>query len=80
MNQIADQAAAGIERTRRYVRLLDGLRAFVQAEREAAQEKLFEVWRQPLADRLNKGLSQRFIRLEPGPEQGTLWAYTDGGD
>lgn len=80
MNQIADQAAAGIERTRRYARLLDGLRAFVQAEREAAQEKLFEVWRQPLADRLNKGLSQRFIRLEPGPEQGTLWAYTDGGD
>ena len=80
MTQSAEKAAAGIERTRRYARLLDGLRAFVQAEREAAQEKLFEVWRQPLADRLGKGLSQRFIRLEPGPEQGTLWAYTDGGE
>ena len=80
MTQSAEKAAAGIERTRRHARLLDGLRAFVRAEREAAQEKLFEVWRQPLADRLGKGLSQRFIRLEPGPEQGTLWAYTDGGE
>ena len=80
MHQPADKAAAALDRARRHARLLDGLRAFVQAEREAAQEKLFEVWRQPLADRLGKGLCQRFLKLEPGPEQGTLWAYTDGGD
>lgn len=79
MNQPADNASA-TDRTRRHARLLDGLRAFVQAERAAAQEKLFEVWRQPLADRLAKGLCQRFLKLETGPEQGTLWAYTDGGD
>jgi DNA replication ATP-dependent helicase Dna2 len=80
MHQPADKAAAGLERARRHARLLDGLRAFVRAEREAAQEKLFEVWRQPLADRLSKGLSQRFLKLEAGPEQGTLWAYVDDGE
>lgn len=80
MLQPPDKAAAALERARRHARLLDGLRAFVQAERAAAQEKLFEVWRQPLADRLSKGLSQRFLKLEPGPEQGTLWAYVDDGE
>ncbi len=80
MHQPADKAAAALDRARRHARLLDGLRAFVQAEREAAQEKLFEVWRQPLADRLGKGLSQRFLKLEAGPEQGTLWAYVDDGE
>jgi len=84
MNQPPDQAAARAaaraERARRHARLLDGLRAFVRAEREAAQEKLFEVWRQPLADRLAKGLSQRFLRLEAGPENGTIWAWHDGSD
>lgn len=80
MHQPPDKAAAAPDRARRHARLLDGLRAFVQAEREAAQEKLFEVWRQPLADRLGKGLSQRFLKLEAGPEQGTLWAYVDDGE
>lgn len=80
MHQPTDKAAAALDRARRHARLLDGLRAFVQAEREAAQEKLFEVWRQPLADRLSKGLSQRFLKLEAGPEQGTLWAYVDDGE
>jgi len=82
--QPAEPAAPAAERARqrshRYARLLDGLRAFVRAEREAAQEKLFEVWRQPLADRLAKGMSQRFLRLENGPESGTVWAYHDGSD
>ena len=80
MNEPADKQTARDARTRRHARLLDGLRAFVQAEREAAQERLFEVWRQPLADRLAKGQCQRFLKLEPGPESGTLWAYTDGSD
>lgn len=87
MTDPADKAAAAAataerarQRSHRYAHLLDGLRAFVQAEREAAQEQLFEVWRQPLPDRLAKGLCQRFLKLENGPDTGTVWAYTDGTD
>lgn len=80
MTQEENKAIAGAERARRHARLLDGLRDFVAREREAAQEKLLEVWRQPLHDRLAKGLSQRFLRLEAGPEKGTAWAWLDGGD
>lgn len=71
---------ANAERVRRQARLLDGLREFVAREREAAQEKLVEVWRQPLSDRLAKGLCQRFLRIEAGPEKGTAWAWLDGGE
>lgn len=74
-----DDADAGA-RQRRHARLIDGLREFVAREREAAQERLLEVWRQPLADRLARGLSQRFLRLEAGPEKGTAWAWLDGGE
>ena len=73
-------ATAGAERARRQARLLEGLRSFVAREREAAQQDLLDTWRQPLPDRLAKGLSQRFLRLEAGPEQGTAWAYPDGGE
>lgn len=68
------------QRARRHARLLDGLRAFVHNERVAAQDRLLEVWRQPLPDRLAKGLAQGFLRIEPGPESGTAWAYPDGGE
>lgn len=74
-----DDADAGA-RQRRHARLIDGLREFVAREREAAQERLLELWRQPLADRLERGLSQRFLRLEAGPEKGTAWAWLDGGE
>jgi len=77
MTQDTDNAAA---RARRHARLLDGLRGFVAREREAALQKLLDVWRQPLPDRLAKGLCQRFLRLEAGPEKGTAWAYLDGGE
>jgi len=73
-------ATAGAERARRQARLLEGLRSFVAREREAAQQYLLDTWRQPLPDRLAKGLSQRFLRIEAGPEQGTAWAYPDGGE
>src|SRR4051812_25023862 len=72
------RAGADLARPHRYARLLDGLRSFVHNERMAAQENLLEVWRQPLADRLAKGLAQRFVKLEAGPESGTAWAYPDG--
>ena len=74
------QPTAGAERARRQARLLEGLRSFVAREREAAQQDLLDTWRQPLPDRLAKGLSQRFLRIEAGPEQGTAWAYPDGGE
>ena len=68
------------DRARRYARLLDGLRAFVHNERAAAQDRLLEVWRQPLPDRLAKGQSQGFLQIEAGPESGTAWAYPDKGE
>lgn len=80
MTQEDNNANAGAERARRHARLLDGLREFVAREREAAQEKLLEVWRQPLHDRLAKGLSQAFLHLEAGPEKNTAWATTCGSE
>jgi DNA replication ATP-dependent helicase Dna2 len=80
MTQENNKAIATAERARRQARLLDGLRSFVAREREAAQQNLLDVWRQPLFDRLAKGLSQRFLSIEAGPEKGTAWAYLDGGE
>ncbi|KQQ88592.1 DEAD/DEAH box helicase [Massilia sp. Leaf139] len=78
MTQDDHRAIASAECARRQARLLHGLREFVAREREAAQQKLYEVWQQPLHDRLAKGLSQQFLRLEAGPEKGTAWAYVGG--
>ena len=80
MKQENTNAIAGEQRARRQARLLDGLRLFVAREREAAQQNLLDVWRQPLADRLAKGVCQRFLHIEAGPEKGTAWAYPDGGE
>jgi DNA replication ATP-dependent helicase Dna2 len=60
--------------------VLDELRAFVHRERDAARDYLLQAWSQPLADKLAKGLSQRFLRLEAGAEAGTIWAYPDHGE
>lgn len=75
---VTGQAGGGADRARRYASLLEGLHTFVRNERAAAQERLLEAWRQPLPDRLAKGTAQRFLRIEPGPESGTAWAYPDG--
>jgi len=80
MTQDASKTIADTATERRRARLLDGLREFVAREREAAQQQLYDIWRQPLPDRLAKGLSQRFLRLEAGPEKSTVWAYVDGGE
>ena len=80
MTQDASKAIAGAEKARRHARLIEGLRGFVAREREAALQNLLDVWRQPLPDRLAKGLSQGFLRLEAGPEKGTAWAWLDGGE
>jgi DNA replication ATP-dependent helicase Dna2 len=80
MTQDPSKAIAGADKARRHARLLEGLRSFVAREREAAQQNLLDVWRQPLLERLAKGLTQGFLRLEAGPETGTAWAYLGGGE
>jgi hypothetical protein len=72
--------AAATPARQRSSQVLDELRAFVHRERDAAQAQLMETWSQPLADKLAKGLSQRLLRLEAGPDAGTVWAYPDRGD
>jgi DNA replication ATP-dependent helicase Dna2 len=60
--------------------VLDELRAFVHRERDAALDYLLQTWSQPLQDKLAKGLSQRFLRLEAGAEPGTINAWPDHGE
>ncbi|HET7866560.1 MAG TPA: ATP-binding protein [Burkholderiaceae bacterium] len=60
--------------------LLEQLLAFVLAEQQAAQDRLLDIWRRPLAEKLEKGWTQGFRRIEPGPEPATLWAAVDRSD
>lgn len=60
--------------------LLDQMLAFVLAEQQAAQDHLLDIWHRPLAEKLEKGWTQGFTRLERGPEAATLWAYVDHSD
>lgn len=57
--------------------LLTSLRQLVHDERDAAFAELFHTWEQPLQEKLRKGLTQGFSKLQQGPEPGTLWAYPD---
>jgi DNA replication ATP-dependent helicase Dna2 len=59
--------------------LLDELLTFIREEREAANQKLVEIWKRPLAEKLENGWSQGFVRLERG-EPHTLWAYLDDSE
>jgi hypothetical protein len=47
--------------------------AFVLAEQQAAQDRLVDIWHRPLAEKLEKGWTQGFIRMERGPEPATPW-------
>lgn len=60
--------------------LLDQMLAFVLAEQQAAQDHLLDIWRRPLAEKLEKGWTQGFLRIEPGPESATLWATVGTSD
>lgn len=60
--------------------LLTGLMTLVHDERDAGVCRLLDVWQRPLAEKLAKGWTQRFMQLEPGDEPGTLWAYPDQGE
>lgn len=60
--------------------LLSDLLSFVRQEQTAANEKLLEVWSRSLHEKLDKGISQGFTRIEPGDEPSTLWAYLDDSE
>jgi DNA replication ATP-dependent helicase Dna2 len=63
--------------TERVSHLLAELLSFVRDEQHAGDRKLLEVWERPLPEKLLKGLSQGFTRLERGEEPSTIWAYPD---
>ncbi|HTP27799.1 MAG TPA: AAA domain-containing protein, partial [Anaeromyxobacteraceae bacterium] len=59
--------------------LLADLLRFVQDEKEAGDRRLCEVWKRPLAEKLETGWAQRFRKLERA-DDGNLWAFTDESD
>jgi DNA replication ATP-dependent helicase Dna2 len=63
-----------------HARLLSDLLEFVRDEQEAGHRKLLDVWARPIAEKLQTGWSQRFLRLERADDPGTLWAYIDDSD
>lgn len=63
-----------------YSKLLSDMRAFISEEQESAEIQLREVWRKPLQEKLDKGLTQCFAYLERAQDSGYVWAYLDGSD
>jgi DNA replication ATP-dependent helicase Dna2 len=57
--------------------LLSDLYQLVHDEQQAANDQLMTTWARPLPEKLQKGITQGFVRLERGPEPTTLWAYPD---
>jgi DNA replication ATP-dependent helicase Dna2 len=62
-----------------YGRVLADLLEFVRDEQEAGERRLSGLWKRPIAEKLETGWTQRFLRLERADDQ-LLWAYVDGGD
>jgi DNA replication ATP-dependent helicase Dna2 len=60
--------------------LLSKLLVFVRDEQKVGNEKLLEVWDRPLSEKLDKGLSQGFTRLERADESSAIWAYLDASE
>lgn len=60
--------------------LLSNLLDFVRDEQQIGIAKLLEIWERPLAEKLQTGWSQRFVRLERGEERDTLWAWAGEGE
>ncbi|MBX3618607.1 MAG: AAA family ATPase [Rhizobacter sp.] len=60
--------------------ILAQLLAFIHDEQRAGSEHLLGIWDCPLPEKLEKGLSQGFTRLERAEEPTTIWAYLDGGE
>lgn len=60
--------------------LIDELSDFILNEQQVALEHLYEIWQQPLTDKLKKGLTQSFRLLARGKDAETLYAYPDKGE
>jgi DNA replication ATP-dependent helicase Dna2 len=56
--------------------LLDELRSFVADEQIASRERIRQIWRKPIEEKLEKGQSQGFTRLERADNE-CLWATLD---
>jgi DNA replication ATP-dependent helicase Dna2 len=67
-------------RTSTYATLVADLRSFITEEQEAAQIRLKDIWRRPLSEKLDQGLTQGFTRLVRGEESATVWAYLDNSE
>lgn len=64
----------------RYLALLSDLSDFVRDEQAAGHQRLLEIWQRPLGEKLEKGWTQSFTRVEKGDEPNTLWAYPSDGE
>ncbi len=63
-----------------HTRLLSDLLEFVRDEQTAGHRKLLDLWDRPLTEKLEKGWSQGFTRLEAGDEPATAWATLDDSE
>lgn len=60
--------------------LLTDMLLFIRDEQQAGEQKLLDVWGRSLAEKLEKGWTQGFVRLERGDEPQTIWAYLDDSE
>ncbi|MDR0380036.1 MAG: ATP-binding protein [Candidatus Accumulibacter sp.] len=60
--------------------LLSALYRLVYDEQQATNHQLMSIWERPLTDKLRKGLTQGFTRIERGPEPATLRAWPDDSE
>jgi DNA replication ATP-dependent helicase Dna2 len=65
---------------RTYAKLVADLRSFISDEQEVGQIRLKDIWRRPLPEKLDEGLTQGFTRLARGEESATVWAYLDDSE
>jgi DNA replication ATP-dependent helicase Dna2 len=63
-----------------YSKLLSEMQFFVSDEQEVAESQLRDIWRKPIEEKLDKGLTQGFTHLERTEDSGYVWAYLDGSD
>lgn len=61
-------------------RLLAEVAAFVEQERDEADRQLHETWARALPEKLLKGQTQHFVRLERAEDSGMLWAWLGDGE
>lgn len=64
----------------KYDALLAELLAFLEDEQRVAFARLYELWERPLPEKLRRGWTQDFERLEKGQDDQSLWAYLGSGE